>query len=494
MHPPDHINLRVTYLIAGNPRPPCALGLVPASTTIAALKARLQQELLEHPLPHEQRLIYQGRPLLQSDATLQDALRLQAPIGPLPYTIHIIIARPAPPPQDTLSTGHTSSQANSQHATARPQLQQQHDDQQAWPIATAAPVQAPLAHPRLRHLPIAADPMPRPSSAPTHPQHRQQTQFRTVLPFPAPQTHLPFPFPPHFASIATPQLQPLPPPSQTTVWLASSSNGPQALLFAPGHGYFTSASPPPFFAFVLRRGWLFMRLYMFMFFLSEAGTWRRYLLLLAAIIVCILPRQNPLNDAIGIVRRHLDRLIGPPPRPQRERPAERAAAEQRDEQPAEPPPRARILEGATGNATEPTQRTRRGMQARSANPSPEETAERLLREHRDRHPTPVLDALYSIEQAIALFLASLFPGVGERHVAAREQFRREEREARARAAQERAAQLQQEADRNNAKDSHPPAAEQASSSAVDAGPSNSSSASTRPAPARSGRSSGSHET
>ena len=76
-HPSDHVNLRVTYLIAGNPRPPHDLGLMPASTTVAELKARLQQELLEHPHPHEQRLIYQGRPLMQSNATLREALRLE---------------------------------------------------------------------------------------------------------------------------------------------------------------------------------------------------------------------------------------------------------------------------------------------------------------------------------------------------------------------------------------------------------------------------------
>ena len=76
-HPSGHIKLRVTYLIAGNPRPPHDLGLVAVSTTVGELKSRLQQELLEHPLPHEQRLIYQGRPLMNSSATLRDALRLE---------------------------------------------------------------------------------------------------------------------------------------------------------------------------------------------------------------------------------------------------------------------------------------------------------------------------------------------------------------------------------------------------------------------------------
>ena len=73
----DHVNLRVTYLHAGNPRPPHSLGAIPSSTTIEELKSRLQTDLLEHPRPEEQRLIYQGRPLMQNSATLREALRLE---------------------------------------------------------------------------------------------------------------------------------------------------------------------------------------------------------------------------------------------------------------------------------------------------------------------------------------------------------------------------------------------------------------------------------
>ncbi len=76
-HNNDHVNLRVTYLHAGNPRPPHTLGAVPCSTTIGELKSRLQTDLLEHPRPEEQRLIYQGRPLMQNDVTLKEALRLE---------------------------------------------------------------------------------------------------------------------------------------------------------------------------------------------------------------------------------------------------------------------------------------------------------------------------------------------------------------------------------------------------------------------------------
>jgi hypothetical protein len=76
-HRGDHVNLRVTYLHAGNPRPPHSLGAVPISTTVGQLRNRLQNELLENPRPEEQRLIYQGRPLMNSSATLEEALRLE---------------------------------------------------------------------------------------------------------------------------------------------------------------------------------------------------------------------------------------------------------------------------------------------------------------------------------------------------------------------------------------------------------------------------------
>ena len=73
----DHVNLRMSYLVMGNPRPPHSLGNVHLNTTIQELKEKIQSELPEHPALGEQRLIYQGRPLLRNDATLRDVLRLE---------------------------------------------------------------------------------------------------------------------------------------------------------------------------------------------------------------------------------------------------------------------------------------------------------------------------------------------------------------------------------------------------------------------------------
>lgn len=597
-HNSDHVNLRVTYLHAGNPRPPHTVGAIPATTTIGELKSRLQADLLEHPRPEEQRLIFQGRPLMQNDATLRQALRLEGPIGPLPYTIHIIFQprrasahfRPDQSSQMAQPQPNTGLPADPQAATQQAQrvqamaqaqlsmLQQQmaalnpayvqtmgqmpqnfsatfqihgqpmHMPQtmlpnlrptpnsvpnlealrtaQQQPTATAPTAlgmnnQVPLPnagfhvhnHPPPRPsatllTPNVPDlpPFQRPSSAPGHPRHRQNASdtgtgaqalpvFTRSIPIglsPAPMFHhLPHPF-----SHAQQQTRNS---SQPTVWLASSSNGPEALLFAPGHGFFTShraasqtvptptpttqastsspetqspatAPPPPtanadqgqvaihqpelpvlpaqqrpqnqlqddneFWGLIVQRGWLFLQLYMFMFVLSEPGTWRRYTLLVAAVIVCLLPRENPLNNAFAAARRHVDRLIGPPHPQPRDRERDREGRQGRG-RPGLGQAVARAVQGnnnaqgqaapaaaqppPTGASSAPPQAARGAV-----NVTPEHNARRLLREREQRNPNILRDMFYWVEQAVALFLASLVPGLGERHVAAREEARRQE--------------------------------------------------------------------
>jgi hypothetical protein len=260
-------------------------------------------------------------------------------------------------------------------------------------------------------------------------------------------------------------------PANTTAWLLSSPTGPRALLFAPGHGYFSSSPPattteagvtsqtrpnahpvqgghgtadnrnvaaaqqalvpanPPqpapgvipaqaqaqqngeendIFAFIINRGWLFLRLYLFMFVFSEPGTWKRWVMIIAAAIVCLQPRNGPISRLMTAARRHFDNLVGPPT----QRPAQNAD----QQQPAPDRPR--------GEGERPAN-VRGAVQM-----TPEEAAARIIRERQEQQnarPRPVVDAMWRIEQSIALFLASLVPGVGERHVRAREEVRREER-------------------------------------------------------------------
>ena len=339
------------------------------------------------------------------------------------------------------------------------------------PSAGTAPNSFTMDTPRMN----APRSSPSPAPGTQAPQSRPQSTRHTPLPFmmPPPMPNIP-------AS-----------PSTTMAWILSSPNGPEALLFAPGHGYFSSApqqTPPRlsptrtvvtqeqnsqignvqdlaeaarngaaaqqpgqaqqaqalarlphpdaiparqpagennFFNFIIGRAWLFLRMYVFTFFISEPGTLRRYLLLVVATLICILPRDNVLQQFVTQVRRHIDTLIGPPATPARDGAAGPAQTN-----------------AATGTATP-------GDVQAVENLTPAENAARLLREHQARNPNVFRDALFRIERAAALFLASLVPGVGERHVRAREDQRREaerlENERRAREEAERT-QAQAEAD------------------------------------------------
>jgi len=262
--------------------------------------------------------------------------------------------------------------------------------------------------------------------------------------------------------------------ANTTAWLLSTPLGPQALVFAPGHGYFSSApthttaqlinpnqstshhstgghrqssgdhaghtpglpnNPPVLpvandanaapaqavarpgqqqrqanrdndvFHLILQRGWLFLRLYIFMFVLSEPGTWRRWFLLAVAVIVCLLPRENPLRDLTNRIRVHIDGLV-----------PIAAAPEQRQGQVAQ--------NGAQAADNDGQARPAAGVAAQR--PSPERAAARIIRQNQERQNHGIVrDTIFRVERAMALFLASLVPGVGERHVRAREEARRE---------------------------------------------------------------------
>ena len=168
--------------------------------------------------------------------------------------------------------------------------------------------------------------------------------------------------------------------------------------------------------------WLLLRLFGFVY-LFTAG-WRRIILLvLCAMVVFIAqtgvfqPLQQVLWDPF---RRHIEGLV---PLGAEGRPA-----------------------GADRNA--PGDQTRPDIQ-----PSPRDMADRLLREHGDQQGVGMVRRnLRRAERAAALFIASLVPGVGERHIAARDAERRageEERTRRAAVAEEEARQRAQDAAETN---------------------------------------------
>jgi hypothetical protein len=126
---------------------------------------------------------------------------------------------------------------------------------------------------------------------------------------------------------------------------------------------------------------------------------------------------NGLAEQIwGPVRRHLEGLIPLAPVPRD--PAAQAAdlpdaAEQNDQ--ANDRPGMQQPGAAVPAGTEALQRRRRPGEL-----DPAETAARLLEQHRQANAGWLLTQIRRAEHSLLLFLASLVPGVGERHIRARE--------------------------------------------------------------------------
>jgi len=142
--------------------------------------------------------------------------------------------------------------------------------------------------------------------------------------------------------------------------------------------------------------WLLVRLFGFVYFFTAGAGWRRTILL--GVVACLVFVAQtgifrPIVQAIwDPVRRHAEGLV---PLAGNERPRVAAA-------------------GAGDNANAPD------AQPANREPIPQEAAQRLLQEREGRDVSFLRQSIRQVERAIALFVASLVPGVGERHIAARE--------------------------------------------------------------------------
>lgn len=165
--------------------------------------------------------------------------------------------------------------------------------------------------------------------------------------------------------------------------------------------------------------WLLIRLFGFVYFFTAGAGWRRTMLLGLIASLVFIAQTGIFRPVIqGIwdpIRRHAEGLVP-------------LAANDR--------PRAGV-EGARNNAD------RGGTQPANREPTPQEAAERLLQEREGQDVSFVRQSFRRVERAVALFVASLVPGVGERHIAAREaaeaarQAEAREREARIKEEEER---------------------------------------------------------
>jgi hypothetical protein len=142
--------------------------------------------------------------------------------------------------------------------------------------------------------------------------------------------------------------------------------------------------------------WLVVRLAVFVwFFTSGNSSWTRFLLMSALAVGVFVYNTGLLNGVAeqvwGPIRRHVEALIPlagpvPPPPAAQNQPVEDGAAPAR----------------------------------RPGEPDPAVVAARLIEQHRAANAGWLMTQIRRAEHAALLFLASLVPGVGERHIAARE--------------------------------------------------------------------------
>lgn len=178
----------------------------------------------------------------------------------------------------------------------------------------------------------------------------------------------------------------------------------------------------------IRRIWLFVRLYFFCYMFSDSGTWERILFVTLAVIVSLLsetsvPRQL-YQWTVAPVQRHLESLVHI---------------------------------GVDGNARPQAARDREpGHEGRNGADRAE------LRVDQQGAVAGVRQGLRRAERSIALFIASLVPGVGERQVEARNAVEAALTAERERAEEER---RREEAGQNEGNPEQPSQGEHASASA-----------------------------
>ncbi|KAL8943890.1 MAG: hypothetical protein Q9216_000784 [Gyalolechia sp. 2 TL-2023] len=202
--------------------------------------------------------------------------------------------------------------------------------------------------------------------------------------------------------------------------------------------------------------WLLIRLFGFVYFFTAGGGHRRAILLgIGAFIVFIANTGafRPLFRSLWEpVRRHVEGLI---PLAAAGGGRDEGLPRRRPNQEQQPQPQHRVRDGTAVNNPDPSPNgnppnTRVGSlhhgQRSQHSRDPTELADRLLRE---RHNQTMFRR---VERAVALFLASLVPGVGERHIAARDaaEARRVEEERQREAAVTREREEQEERARDTA--------------------------------------------
>ncbi|KAI0119937.1 hypothetical protein GGR51DRAFT_495623 [Nemania sp. FL0031] len=188
--------------------------------------------------------------------------------------------------------------------------------------------------------------------------------------------------------------------------------------------------------------WMIIRLVLFIWwFTSPTSSWSRWITVVSIAITLFIVNTgalNPLAEQIWVpLRRHLENLI-----------PLAADAEGRQQQ----HPAAENAQGGDVNGVNP---------ARPTDPDPANTAARLVQQRRQNNANWLLNQVRRLERAGILFIASLAPGLAERHIAQVEAEARAERQRQeeAEAAAATAAQAASEHASNNTAIANPEAHE-----------------------------------
>ncbi|KAK1071802.1 hypothetical protein LTR33_010378 [Friedmanniomyces endolithicus] len=254
-------------------------------------------------------------------------------------------------------------------------------------VATSRPIPTPTTNATL----VA-------QAAQQPPQNAQQQALAQLVQQPG-QGHQPQPVPANPAAPAAPNAQQAAPAAAAAAAAAAADpNAPVQALF--------------------NHFWLLFRVLIFAYFLlgSNLG-WRRPAALAVIGVGFWMVRAGLFGEG-GVARRWWDGVVrvGPPA------PAAGAAGGQ---------------PGAEGQ----------GAARAGAMPTPEEVARRLIEERRDGRQQRLREFVRPVERAVALFVASLWPAIGEAHVREQEaevQRRRDEEEVAGRRREEEARRVEEE--------------------------------------------------
>ncbi|KAJ4389484.1 hypothetical protein N0V93_006953 [Gnomoniopsis smithogilvyi] len=161
--------------------------------------------------------------------------------------------------------------------------------------------------------------------------------------------------------------------------------------------------------------WLLIRLSLFVWWFTSADTsWTRWLTVLTIAITIFIVNtgffNRMANDMFNPLRQHLEGLIP-------------FGALEDNRNRRDNAPGANAQPGQEGENVAAAQAGRR-----RAEPDPAQTAARLVEQRRNENGHWLLDQIRRLERAGLLFLASIAPGVAERHIANMEAAERAERE------------------------------------------------------------------